>query len=113
VAPLVDRQLLRAGIRLAMLLNDAFGAGEGREESIAETTPARAPPESASPSSVPATRTVCRIKGNVTAGHRKLYHRPDCPSYDRVEIDPAKGERCFDTEAEAVAAGWRPAGNCP
>jgi hypothetical protein len=33
--------------------------------------------------------------------------------YDRVEIDPTKGERCFDTEAEAISAGGMPAGNCP
>lgn len=39
----------------------------------------------------------------------KIYHLPGCPSYERV------GERNrtpFVTEAEAVAAGFRRAGNC-
>jgi endonuclease/exonuclease/phosphatase family metal-dependent hydrolase len=46
------------------------------------------------------------IIGNANS---KIYHLPGCPSYDRV------GERNripFVTEAEAVAAGFRRAGNC-
>ena len=31
------------------------------------------------------------------------------PWYDRVNIDEARGERWFCSEAEAQAAGWRPA----
>lgn len=52
------------------------------------------------------------IKGNVSRG-RKLYHLPSCPSYDLVRIDPGKGERLFASEAQAHAAGFRKAGNCP
>lgn len=50
----------------------------------------------------------CAIKGNVT-GKGKIYHVPWGDWYARVKIDPAKGERWFCSEAEAVEAGWRPA----
>jgi endonuclease YncB( thermonuclease family) len=55
----------------------------------------------------PAAPQGCAIKGNVTA-HGKIYHMPWSPWYDRIKMDPAKGRRWFCTEAEAVAAGWRP-----
>ncbi len=45
-------------------------------------------------------------------GNRNLmiYHRPDCPDYDKVgERDRAP----FKTEAEAEAAGYKKARNCP
>ncbi len=54
----------------------------------------------------------CVIKGAVTKNGR-IYHMPWSPWYDKVRIDddPAKrGERrWFCSEAEAEAAGWRPA----
>lgn len=53
------------------------------------------------------------LKGNISSGQRKLYHRPDCPGYESTVIEPAAGERYFTTEAEAVAAGFALAGNCP
>lgn len=49
----------------------------------------------------------CAIKGNVTA-HGKIYHMPWSPWYAQINMDPNKGRRWFCTEAEAVAAGWRP-----
>ena len=49
----------------------------------------------------------CAIKGNVTA-HGKIYHMPWSPWYAQIRMDPDKGRRWFCTEAEAVAAGWRP-----
>ena len=49
----------------------------------------------------------CAIKGNVT-GHGKIYHMPWSPWYAQIKMDPDKGRRWFCTEAEAVAAGWRP-----
>lgn len=52
------------------------------------------------------------IKGNINDG-RKLYHLPECPSYKSTKIDESKGERWFATAAEAEAAGWRKAQNCP
>lgn len=50
----------------------------------------------------------CAIKGNVTE-HGQIYHMPWSPWYGKVKIEPAKGERWFCSEAEASAAGWRPA----
>jgi hypothetical protein len=52
------------------------------------------------------------IKGNINSSGEKLYHLQTCPSYDDTQIDESKGERLFATEAEALAAGWRKAGNC-
>jgi endonuclease YncB( thermonuclease family) len=50
----------------------------------------------------------CAIKGNVTKNGR-IYHMPWSPWYDQIKIEPDKGKRWFCTEAEALAAGWRPA----
>lgn len=50
----------------------------------------------------------CSIKGNISRNGR-IYHLPGSPSYARTAIDGSKGERWFCSEAEAVAAGWRPA----
>lgn len=50
----------------------------------------------------------CAIKGNITDnGH--IYHVPWGDWYHKVKVEPEKGERWFCNEAEAVAAGWRPA----
>ena len=60
------------------------------------------------------TGEVCVIKGNIsqTTGER-IYHVPGCDYYDQTIITPTSGERWFCTEAEALAAGWRKALNCP
>jgi len=50
----------------------------------------------------------CPIKGNISRRGR-LYHTPWSPWYDRTRISKARGERWFCSEAEARAAGWRPA----
>lgn len=50
----------------------------------------------------------CAIKGNISANGR-IYHAPWSPWYAEVRIEPEKGERWFCDEAEAVAAGFRPA----
>lgn len=52
--------------------------------------------------------TGCAIKGNISARGR-LYHMPWSPWYAKVKIDERRGERWFCSEADAVAAGWRPA----
>ncbi|KAB2920799.1 MAG: thermonuclease family protein [Hyphomicrobiaceae bacterium] len=49
----------------------------------------------------------CAIKGNITK-NGKIYHMPWSPWYAQIKIEPEKGKRWFCTEAEAVAAGWRP-----
>jgi micrococcal nuclease len=42
--------------------------------------------------------------------HSQVYHRPDCPSYTATA---PKNRMLFNSEAEAEAAGYRRAGNCP
>ena len=54
----------------------------------------------------------CVIKGNINTKDEKIYHLPGCGSYEKTQIDASRGERWFCTEAEAVSAGWRKAGNC-
>ena len=51
----------------------------------------------------------CPIKGNISRQGR-IYHLPWSRWYQRTRIDPAKGERWFCDEGQAIAAGWRPAG---
>ncbi|MDD5527936.1 MAG: thermonuclease family protein [Patescibacteria group bacterium] len=55
----------------------------------------------------------CLIKGNIGSTGDKIYHLPGCPYYNQTVIDESKGEKWFCTEAEALAAGWRKAKNCP
>lgn len=50
---------------------------------------------------------VIRIAGNRNSG---IYHRSDCPDYDRVS---EKNRVYFKTEEEAKKAGYRKARNCP
>ncbi len=56
----------------------------------------------------PAAPEGCAIKGNVTKNGR-IYHLPWSPWYEKVRMDAGSGKRWFCTEAEAMAAGWRPA----
>ncbi|MCI0523811.1 MAG: thermonuclease family protein [Acidobacteria bacterium] len=39
-----------------------------------------------------------------------IYHRPDCPDYSKVS---ERNRLYFENEADALAAGFRKAGNCP
>ena len=52
----------------------------------------------------------CAIKGNISRSGARIYHVPGSPSYDATQIDEARGERWFCSEAEARAAGWRAPG---
>ena len=74
------------------------------------TTKQQNPPETAAPatdtpvptvSSTPPAATNCLIKGNIASGGRKIYHVPGGAFYKTV-----KPEQCFNTEAEAQAAGY-------
>ncbi len=47
----------------------------------------------------------CLIKGNIAADGRKIYHVPGGASYNRLKSPKA----CFNTEAEAQAAGFEKA----
>ncbi len=43
----------------------------------------------------------CKIKGNISSSKKKIYHMPKGAFYDRTNP-----EQCFNTEAEAQAAGF-------
>jgi endonuclease YncB( thermonuclease family) len=58
-----------------------------------------------------APRSGCPIKGNINAKGERIYHTPWSKYYGRTKIDEAGGEAWFCDEAEAEAAGWRPAAN--
>lgn len=51
----------------------------------------------------------CVIKGNISAGGDRIYHTPWSPWYGKVRIKTDAGEQWFCDEAEALAAGFRPA----
>jgi endonuclease YncB( thermonuclease family) len=71
-----------------------------RNEGGAQTSDERAPP--ATPR-----RRGCNIKGNINREGERIYHTTDSRSYGETEIDEARGERWFCTEAEARREGWR------
>ena len=65
-----------------------------------------------SPSTSPTTPAVVASANGAIIGNKKskVYHRPDCLS--AAKVSPQSRVR-FATEAEAQAAGYRLAGNCP
>lgn len=67
--------------------------------------PAPGPTPAPTPAGVASTDCGGKIKGNIS-GSNKVYHKPGGSSYNRT-----KPEACFNTEAEAQAAGFRAAGN--
>jgi len=48
----------------------------------------------------------CPVKGNIS-GAGRVYYLPWSNQYDRVHIQPKKGERWFCNERDAIQAGWR------
>lgn len=79
-------------------------------------TPSVAPPFERvreAPKSESTVTDIRRIKGNITRDGRKIYHAPECPSYEETRIDPAKGESLFIDPRAAEASGFQRAGNCP
>lgn len=49
------------------------------------------------------------IKGNVNSRGEKIYHMPGQQDYDKITMKAKDGDRYFQTEEEARAAGFRPA----
>ena len=58
------------------------------------------------------TTNSCLIKANISATGEKIYHLPNCGSYEKTAIDESRGEKWFCSEEEAMSAGWRKAKNC-
>jgi len=78
-------------------------AGRGVWGSCPSENPVGSPVPPPSPTS-PGT---CLIKGNIANDGERIYHLPGQQYYRVTVITPAKGERWFCSEADAVAAGWR------
>lgn len=51
----------------------------------------------------------CNIKGDVNASGDRIYHRPGAHTFRPTRVDRSRGETWFCSEAEAEAAGFRPA----
>ncbi len=51
----------------------------------------------------------CPVKGNVNRAGERIYHVPGNRHYARLRLDPHEGDRCFEDETAAAAAGFRPA----
>jgi ribonuclease T2 len=50
----------------------------------------------------------CYIKGNISKKSKnKWYFLPNHPQYSAVKINKQVGERCFDSEQQALSAGWK------
>lgn len=49
----------------------------------------------------------CEIKGNISRGGNKIYHRPGGAAYDGIVIQPERGERWFCSEEDAIRNGFR------
>lgn len=68
--------------------------------------------DTGSMASIEALAMGCGIKGNISLNTgEKIYHMPGQTDYDDTRIRLDRGERWFCSEADAVAAGWRKAGN--
>ena len=48
----------------------------------------------------------CVVKGTVTEQDQKLFLIPSDDDYHSRDIDPARGERMFCSDDEAILAGW-------
>lgn len=56
------------------------------------------------------TQPGCVIKGNISyETGNKLYHLPGMEDYESTVIAPAKGEKWFCTESDAIENGWKKA----
>ena len=106
-----------AGFKRAGNCKSGDSASSTASTPAASSTPAQAPATKATApapvtTSAPATTaspvaTTGEIIGNKNS---KIYHRPDCPGYNGVS---EKNQVRFKSAAEAEAAGFRVAKNCP
>lgn len=55
----------------------------------------------------------CNIKGNQADNGVQTYHLPGCQTYSMTKVDLYKDDQWFCTEAQAIKAGYKKAGQCP
>src|SRR4030088_1452190 len=85
-------------------LSRAHFGGRKRNSFDPESSPGTCPPPPPDPRP-----PQCAIKGNIGGqrGQPRIYHMPGSRGYEVVVIAPAKGERYFCSEQDALACGWR------
>lgn len=81
-------------------LNTPAKTSPGAEAEIG-TAPAK-PAAAVAASAKAATASECPVKGNIGSGGTKIYHVKGGAFYTRVSP-----EQCFNTESEAVTAGYK------
>ncbi len=117
-----NKQKLVLGLSFIVVFIVGFGAGSYAKSSRRDsykpqanytTNPAQKPAAAAPKNSgqvlgkttvagaTTTTATTCIVKGNIGTGGRKIYHVKGGAFYERT-----KAEQCFNTEAEAQAAGF-------
>jgi hypothetical protein len=82
-------------------LNHTANIGAGQSGAITPPGPNPTPMPNP-PAATPADCKPGQIKGNIGSGASRVYHIPGGSFYNRT-----KAEACFNTEAEAQAAGFR------
>lgn len=50
--------------------------------------------------------TFCVVKAVITEKEQKIFYIPSDEDYQQIEIDPARGERIFCSDDEAILQGW-------
>lgn len=50
---------------------------------------------------------VCEVKGVINDRGQRVFYVPGDKGYDNITVDPAKGERLFCSDDEALLRGWR------
>lgn len=50
--------------------------------------------------------TFCVVKAVITDKEQKIFYIPSDEIYDSVTVDPARGERMFCSDDEAILQGW-------
>lgn len=57
---------------------------------------------------------LCPFKGNIDKNtYKKFYHFPGCRQYNQIVLEKDIGEKCFNTEGEAIKAGFVRSAGCP
>jgi endonuclease YncB( thermonuclease family) len=51
--------------------------------------------------------SICEVKGTIDSQSRHVFYLPSDKGYEKIEIDPSKGERMFCSDDEALLAGWK------
>lgn len=112
-----NKDKLVLGLSFVLIFIVGFGAGSYVRETRRDaykpqsnytTNTAKSPTKTDTVQSKPAvaatttsSTTSCVVKGNISTAGKKIYHVQGGAFYERT-----KAEQCFNTEAEALAAGF-------